>query len=129
MRRRIDSRKNINVTLLAIECDEFAHRSYDEQDEKSRYHVIMMKHGGKMVFIRFNPDLKGTSLEFKLSSLIQEMHKQIARTERGENSELLEVIYLLYPQQKVILGLPLESQPGARRYDALFQDSGSNSHV
>ncbi len=99
MRRRIDCRKNINGTLLAVECDEFAHRRYDQEDEKARYHDIMMGHGGKMIFIRFNPDLKGTSIECKLLVLIEEMHKQIARIERGENSELLEVVYLFYPEQ------------------------------
>jgi hypothetical protein len=54
------------------------------------------RNGGKRIFIRFNPDLKGTSLEHKLSMLIEETHKQIARIERGENSELLEVVYLFY---------------------------------
>jgi hypothetical protein len=99
MRRRIDCRKNINGTLLAVECDEYAHRRYDQEDEKARYHDIIMAHGGNMVFIRFNPDLKGTSLEHKLSILIEEIHKQIARIERGENSELLEVVYLFYPER------------------------------
>ena len=56
-----------------------------------------MAHGGKMIFIRFNPDLKGTSLESKLSVLVEEMHKQMERIDRGENSELLEVVYLFYP--------------------------------
>jgi hypothetical protein len=63
MRRRIDCRKNINGTLLAVEYDEFAHRRYDQEDEKNRYYDIMMSHGGKRIFIRFNPDLKGTSRE------------------------------------------------------------------
>jgi hypothetical protein len=54
------------------------------------------RNGGKMISIRFNSDLKGTSLEHKLSMLIEETHKQIARIERGENSELLEVVYLFY---------------------------------
>jgi len=30
--------------------------------------------------------------------LIEEMHKQTARIERGENSELLEMVYLFYPK-------------------------------
>jgi hypothetical protein len=99
MRRRIDCRKLINGTLLGVECDEFAHSRYDQEDEKARYHDIMMAHGGKMIFIRFNPDLKGTSLECKLPVLIEEIYKQIARIERGENSELLEVVYLFYRER------------------------------
>ena len=98
MRRRIDCRKTIGGTLLGVECDENAHLRYDQEDEKARYHDIFMGHGGKMVFIRFNPDLKGIPLEHKLSVLIQEIYKQIARIERCENSELLEVVYLFYPE-------------------------------
>jgi hypothetical protein len=98
MRRRIDCRKLINGTLLGVECDENAHLRYDQDDEKARYHDIFMGHGGKMVFIRFNPDLKGIPLEHKLSVLIEEIYKQIARIERCENSELLEVVYLFYPE-------------------------------
>ena len=99
MRRRIDCRKLINGTLLGVECDENEHQSYDKEDEKNRYHDIMMAHGGKMIFIRFNPDLKGIPLEHKLSVLIKEIYKQIARIERGENSELLEVMYLFYRER------------------------------
>jgi hypothetical protein len=98
MRRRIDCRKTIGGTLLGVECDENAHLRYDQEDEKARYHDIFMGHGGKMVFIRFNPDLKGIPLEHKLSVLIEEIYKQIARIERCENSELLEVVYLFYPE-------------------------------
>ena len=98
MRRRIDCRKTMNGTLLGVECDENAHLRYDQDDEKARYHDIFMGHGGKMVFIRFNPDLKDIPLEHKLSVLIEEIYKQIARIERCENSELLEVVYLFYPE-------------------------------
>jgi hypothetical protein len=72
-------------------------RAFIQEDEKNRYHDIMMAHGGKMIFIRFNPDLKGTSLESKLSVLVEEMHKHMEHIDRGENSELLEVVYLFYP--------------------------------
>lgn len=55
-RRRIDHRKLINGTILAIETDEFAHRSYDNHDEEVRYDDLFMIHSGKWIFIRFNPD-------------------------------------------------------------------------
>jgi hypothetical protein len=99
MRRRIDCRKLINGTLLGVECDENEHQGYDKEDEKNRYHDIMMGHGGQMIFIRFNPDLKGIPLEHKLSVLIEEIYKQIARIERCENSELLEVVHLFYRER------------------------------
>jgi hypothetical protein len=98
MRRRIYHRKLINGTLLCVETDEHAHKGYDNDDEANRYHDIMMIHGGKSVFIRFNIDCKGLSLETKLNGLIGEMRAQIGRIERGENTELLEVVHLFYPK-------------------------------
>ena len=56
IRRRIDHRKLIGNTLIAVETDEFQHKRYDEQDEKDRYDDLYMAHSGKWVFIRFNPD-------------------------------------------------------------------------
>jgi hypothetical protein len=98
MRRRIDHRKLINGTLLCVETDEHAHSGYDKEDEVNRYHDIMMIHGGKSVFIRFNVDGRGLSLKTKLNGLIDEMRAQIGRIERGENTELLEVVHLFYPK-------------------------------
>lgn len=55
-RRRVDHRKLIHNTVLAIETDEFAHRDYDEKDEEIRYHDLYMIHSSKWIFSRFNPD-------------------------------------------------------------------------
>ena len=55
-RRRIDHRKLIGNTLLCIETDENQHKYYKEKDERIRYDDLMMIHGGKFIFIRFNPD-------------------------------------------------------------------------
>ena len=55
-----------------------------------------MVHGGKWVFIRFNPDGKGVDMVDKLERLIDEIQTQIDRIERDENTELLEVIRLFY---------------------------------
>ena len=54
-RRRIDHRCLINNTLLCIETDENQHKYYDKMDEYVRYSDLMMIHGGKFIFIRFNP--------------------------------------------------------------------------
>jgi hypothetical protein len=107
-RRRIDHRKLIGNTILAIETDEFAHSGYDPLDEEIRYDDLYMIHSGKWVFIRFNPDGKGVDLfpeekrsyevaiEDKLDVLIREIDKQISRIENEENIELLEVVKLYY---------------------------------
>jgi hypothetical protein len=95
-RRRIDHRKLIGNTLLAIETDEFAHGSYDAYDEEIRYDDLYMIHSGKWIFIRFNPDKAGVDMEDKLQHLKQVMDEQIERIEREENQELLEIIKLYY---------------------------------
>ena len=96
-RRRIDHRKLINNTILAIETDEFGHRSYDSKDEEIRYDDLYMIHSGKWIFIRFNPDGdKTVDIEDKLETLKQTMIEQINRIENDENIELLEIIKLYY---------------------------------
>ena len=94
-KRRIDLRKYIGGTLLCIEIDEHQHSGYDKQDEKNRYHDITMVHGGKTIFIRYNPDHKDADLE----TLKQEIEKQIQRIQQGINEELLEVVYLFYREK------------------------------
>ncbi len=98
MRRRIDHRKLIDGTLMCVETDEFAHKSYDSRDEEIRYDDLVAYHTGRMIFIRFNPDGKGVDMEDKLDRLVDEMRHQIDRIERGENNgpDLLEIIKLFY---------------------------------
>jgi hypothetical protein len=95
-RRRIDHRKMIGNTILAIETDEFGHRGYDRHDEEIRYDDVYMIHSGKWIFIRFNPDsnVSKTDIEDKLYTLVQTMEKCIVRIEREENTELVEIIKL-----------------------------------
>ena len=94
-RRRIDHRKLIGNTVLAIETDEFAHRSYDQQDEEIRYDDVYMIHSGKWVFIRFNPDGE-VDMEDKLVVLIQTINDQIERIKQEQNNELVEIFKLYY---------------------------------
>jgi hypothetical protein len=95
-RRRIDHRKLIGNTILAVETDEFGHRGYDKHDEEIRYDDLFMIHSGKWIFIRFNPDnnISKTDIDDKLDKLIEIMEDCISRIENNENTELLEIIKL-----------------------------------
>ena len=95
-RRRIDHRRLVDGTILAIETDEFGHRGYDPRDEEIRYDDLFMIHSGKWIFIRFNPDGKGVDLEDKIPVLLEEIYRQMKRIEMGENEELLEIIKLYH---------------------------------
>lgn len=107
-RRRIDFRKLIENTLLCIEVDENQHKGYHENREEIRYDDLFMIHGGKFIFIRFNPDKfkdkEGKSvnpmLYTRLPVLKEEIDKQIKRIENEENKELLEIIKLYYDEIK-----------------------------
>ena len=95
-RRRIDHRKLIGNTILAIETDEFGHSGYDPLDEEIRYDDLYMIHSGKWIFIRFNPDGGKVDLEDKLEVLVKEIEEQIRRIENEENEGLLEIVKLYY---------------------------------
>lgn len=98
-RRRIDHRKLIGNTILAIETDEYAHRAYDEKDEEIRYDDLYMIHSGKWIFIRFNPDktrTQHTDIEDRIVVLLDVMKNQIDRIYLEENKELVEIINLFY---------------------------------
>lgn len=107
-RRRIDHRLLIGNTLLCIETDENQHKRYDEKDEEIRYDDLYMLHGGKFIFIRFNPDNYinkngtniNTSMKKRMDDLSEEIDKQISRINNDENEELLEIIYLFYDGYK-----------------------------
>jgi hypothetical protein len=96
-RRRIDHRRCIGNTMICVETDERAHQGYSVQDETYRYHDVIMDWGGKLVFIRFNPDGKGFSMDEKHARLAEEINEQVRRVETEENTELCERVYLFYP--------------------------------
>ena len=95
--RRIDHRKLIGNTILAIETDEFGHRSYDPKDEEIRYDDLYMIHSGKWIFIRFNPDnnISKVDIDDKIDVLIDKIKECMLLIQNEENLELLE-IYKLY---------------------------------
>jgi hypothetical protein len=107
-RRRIDHRKLIGNTLLCIETDENQHKGYNDKDEEIRYDDLFMLHGGKFIYIRFNPDKfkdkNGKSINpmlyTRLPVLKEEIEKQMERIENEENKELLEIIKLYYDEIK-----------------------------
>jgi hypothetical protein len=76
-RRRIDHRKLIGNTILAVETDEFGHRGYDQKDEEIRYDDLYMIYSGKWIFIRFNPDnnISKVDIDDKLAKLIETMNR------------------------------------------------------
>jgi hypothetical protein len=107
-RRRVDHRRLINDTILAIETDEFGHRSYTKVhslsdryqvlDEEIRYDDLYMIHSGKWIFIRFNPDnnrINGKiDLDDKLDMLVETVRDQIDRIENEDNTGLVEIVKL-----------------------------------
>ena len=98
-RRRIDHRKVLNNTIIAVETDEFGHRQYDEEDEEIRYHDLYMIFSGKWIFIRFNPDNSRfikVDIEDRINFLIETIRVNIERIENNLNEDLLEVIKLYY---------------------------------
>jgi len=103
-RRRIDHRKQIGNTVLAIETDERQHKGYNKQDEQIRYNDVYMIFSGKWIFIRFNPDKyinkkgkrRNPTIATRLIRLKQEIEKQINRIKNEQNMELIENIKLYY---------------------------------
>ncbi len=106
-KRRIDHRKIFGNTLLCIGTDENQHKSkYYILDNEIRYNEAfkcLMIHGGKFIYIRFNPDkykengvLKNPLMEDRLKELKNEINKQIIRIENEENTDPLEIIYMYY---------------------------------
>ena len=98
-RRRIDHRKIIGNTIIAVETDEHAHQGYDEKDEEIRYDDLYMIHSGKWIFIRFNPDItrnQKTDIEDRIVVLLEVIEEQLKRIENEENTDLVEIIKLFY---------------------------------
>ena len=103
-RRRIDFRILIGNTLLCIEVDENQHKRHTKTEEELRYDDLYMLHGGKFIFIRFNPDKfksmlgtnKNPTMKKRMEYLHQEINFQIDRINCEKNEELLEISYLFY---------------------------------
>jgi hypothetical protein len=105
-RRRIDFRALFGNTLLCIEVDEDQHKYRDSNDETIRYDDLMMLHGGKFVFIRFNPHQytdksgkkKNPTMDSRLNYLKEVIHYQMKRIQEEKNTELLEIVHLFFDE-------------------------------
>lgn len=105
-RRRIDFRWLIGNTLLCVEVDEDQHKYRNRQDELTRYDDLMMLHGGKFIFIRYNPDIyidkngkrKNPEISTRLASLKQSILHSIQRIQEENNTELLEIQNLFFDE-------------------------------
>jgi hypothetical protein len=96
-RRRVDHRKLIGNTMLAVETDENGHCGYDADDEEVRYDDVYMVFAGKWVWIRFNIDGGvDDEQEQRIDRLMEEIERQVDRIERGENTELVEIVRMFY---------------------------------
>ena len=106
-RRRIDHRKIINNTMIAIETDEFQHKSYNEKDEENRYNDLVSLFTCKWYFIRFNPDNykdkngknKNPEISTRLKKLKEEIDKAIKIINKDDNKELITIIKLFYDEK------------------------------
>ena len=111
-RRRIDFRALYGNTLLCVEVDEDQHKYRNKEDENLRYDDLMMLHGGKFIFVRFNPDpytdkngqKQITSIESRLFKLYASINKQIERIKEEKNTELVEVEYLFFDEPSSSIG-------------------------
>lgn len=105
-RRRIDFRWLIGNTLLCVEVDERQHKTRDQKDEDLRYDDLMMLHGGKFIFIRYNPDVyidkngkrKNPEIATRLASLKTSILHSIQRIQEEKNTELLEIQSLFFDE-------------------------------
>jgi len=103
-KRRIDFRKIIGNTMLAIEVDEFQHKHYDKNDEISRYNDMYMVFSGKWYYIRYNPDtykdksgkIRNPDMQTRLSKLQNTIDNAIYNIIHEKNKELLEIEYIYY---------------------------------
>jgi hypothetical protein len=107
--RRIDLHIILCNTLLAIEVDEKQHKRHQyNKDDEQRYEDIRKRHGGKCIFIRFNPDkykniegaIVNPPLEERLKRLTRGILKLIERIKNGEYTKQLHIEHLYYDGYK-----------------------------
>jgi hypothetical protein len=106
-RRRIDFRKIIGNTMLAIEVDEFQHKRYDPKDEEARYNDMAMIFTGKWYYIRYNPDsyrdanniIQNPDIYTRLAHLKKTIDKAINIISNDKNEELIIIEYIYYDEK------------------------------
>lgn len=86
-----DFLKDCGRFFLIIECDENAHKNYPASCERIRENNIIFTLGLPCVFIRYNPDYKGASENFKYIILKSYINYYLSK-ETSDN----EIVYLFY---------------------------------
>ena len=105
-RRRIDFRWLIGNTLLCVEVDEDQHKYRKKQDELMRYDDLMMLHGGKFIFLRFNPHMyinsegkrKNPEVASRLKQLKASILHSVERIHNEQNNDLVEIQWLFFDE-------------------------------
>lgn len=90
-----DFKIDCNTFFLIIECDEYAHRTYDKNDEKIREDNIRLALNKNCVFIRYNPDNKRNRKKIKTKDkekILKSYIDYYKSKERCDN----EICYLFY---------------------------------
>jgi hypothetical protein len=100
---RPDVMWNLADPIVILECDQDAHKGYDRNQEFERMQVLIHSaqntellrndsDSKNVVFIRFNPSLRGTNSKLKHATLLSVLFNVFARKYTGKN-----VIRLFYP--------------------------------
>lgn len=107
-RRRIDLRKIVGNTMIAIECDEEQHKRYDKKDEEARYNDMYMVFSGKWHYIRYNPDAykdkkghrRNPPTATRLNALKKVIDDVISTIEKEDHDdkELVSIQYMYYDE-------------------------------
>lgn len=63
--------------FVVLECDENAHKGYEQDCEFARMNNITLGLGLPTVFIRYNPDLKGVKTEIKHQKLLETLNNYL----------------------------------------------------
>ncbi len=81
-----------NTFFVCIECDEYAHKTYDKLCELIRMNNIIFSLGLPIVFLRFNPDKKG--IKMKTKQIILKSYIDFYLNKKLLNDNVIE--YLFY---------------------------------
>jgi hypothetical protein len=89
-----------DLTVM-LECDEHAHDSYNRDSEVQRMHTLndmaLQEGFARVVFVRFNPSLKGLSQAFKFTTLQIVLSRLFSGKEYKTDVHQSSAVYLFYP--------------------------------
>jgi hypothetical protein len=105
-KRRPDLFLDLGYQIIIIEVDENQHKYRDRQDELTRYDDLMMLHGGKFIFIRYNPDVfidsegkrRNPESATRLKELKTSILHSIKRIQEEDNDDLVEIENLFFDE-------------------------------